>query len=93
MVIPVSCTEHGRWFCTSDKFTDYEAILTHTIHRSKSRSVHASLWASASYESNQGRLWNEIHRMSMVAGVSSPTSVMRDVYEERRSSLEDYTAA
>lgn len=89
-VIPVSCTEQGRWSYNSLEFKDSGNVASYRVRRSKSASVHENLRMSGKFRSDQRRVWDEIDNMSREARVSSHTHAMRDVYESRVESLEDY---
>jgi uncharacterized protein YacL (UPF0231 family) len=92
-VIPVSCTEQGRWSYSSAEFSSSGHIMAHRIRSSKVQSVHDSLRRESSYRSNQGEVWNEIDSLSVQAKVASATSAMRDVYESKSATLAEYEKA
>ena len=89
-VIPVSCTEHGRWHYTSDRFDDSDVVLACSIRSKKNRSVNQSLINGRSYESNQSEVWNEISDLHESAGVSSPTGAMKDTFNDRGNDISAY---
>ena len=91
--IPVSCTEHGRWFYRSHDFADSGVVLPFRTRYNKKLSVDSELKSSGAYRSNQRQVWEDITQMSLIADESSPTDAMRDLYESRMSSLEQYTDA
>lgn len=92
-VIPVSCTEHGRWQYTSDRFDDSDVVLASNIRSKKNRSVNQSLMQGRSYESNQSEVWNEISELHESAGVNSPTGAMKDSFNERAGDISEYLDA
>jgi hypothetical protein len=92
-VIPVSCTEHGRWSYRSSTFGDSDVVMASQVRREKSRSVSENLRTSGQYRSNQGEVWDGIASMSKRASVDSPTAAMKDVFESRTDELEDYLKA
>jgi len=92
-VIPVSCTEHGRWAYRSSTFGDSDVVMASQVRREKARSVSYNLRESGQYRSNQGEVWNGIENMAAKASVHSPTGAMRDVFESRTDELEDYLKA
>lgn len=92
-IIPVSCTEHGRWSYTSREFADSDVIMYSKVRREKSRHVTANLKESASYMSNQGAVWNHIDEMRRDAEVSAPTGAMKDVFEQKAQDLNEYIEA
>ncbi len=92
-VIPVSCTEHGRWSYRSAHFNDSDVIMAKKARENKARTVAMSLRNEKSYRSNQGQVWNDIAALSDEVGVRSETGAMRDVYESRKASLDEYVEA
>jgi len=52
-VIPVSCTEQGRWSYVSEEFADSGTVLSPRMRMVKAASVNVSLNASQRYESDQ----------------------------------------
>ena len=92
-VIPVSCTEQGRWSYVSAAFSDSKAFLAHKIRARKSRSVSESLARAAGFKSDQGEVWEEIAALHGSAGTSSPTGAMADAFKARERDLEERLAA
>jgi len=92
-IIPVSCTEQGRWAYSSAEFSSSGHVMARSIRSSKTRSVHESLRRERSYSSDQGTVWNEINELSAATRVNSPTGAMRDVYESKASELAEYEKA
>lgn len=89
-LLPVSCTERGRWNYRSDKFED-SGIMMSRNHRSfKNESVSYSLSESRGHRADQGGIWSNIDNLSAAAKCASPTSAMRDVYEGRTEDITDY---
>lgn len=87
LVIPVSCTEQGRWRYASAAFSSSDAFLAHKIRSSKARSVSRSLESSAQYHSDQGEVWGHIHALHEKAHFMSPTHAMADVFKAREEDL------
>lgn len=92
-VIPVSCTEQGRWSYTSREFMDSDVVMYARARREKSRHVTANLKAAVGYRSNQGEVWDHIEEMRMSADVSAPTGAMKDVFEQKTQDLNEYIEA
>lgn len=90
VIIPVSCTERGRWSYVSHEFRDSDLILAYNIKRKKAGLVTQNICATGRYESNQGEIWNDIESMSNNAGVYSRTSAMKDIFESKEKDLDDY---
>lgn len=89
-LIPVSCTEQGRWHYTSNKFSDSDVIAAPKVRLYKNISVGKSLERDMSFYSDQGRVWSEIDSYHRSAGTDSSTGAMKDVFEEKKGNLEDY---
>lgn len=92
-VIPVSCTEQGRWSYSTEMFYDSGHVMSPKARAVKSQSVSHSLKVNDSYSSNQGAVWDQISELSARANVRSDTGAMRDVFEMRGKDLSDYTDA
>lgn len=82
-LVPVSCTERGRWRHISARFEDSCNVAVPDVRRAAHRSVTASVRAGRSYRSDQGAVWNEVDNLQSRHGVASATDAMRDVYEKR----------
>jgi len=92
-VIPVSCTEHGRWSYTSSHFADSGVVMASNVRREKVRSVHENLRNRSVFASDQGEVWDNIQGMAANADVRSATGAMKDVFTAKESELDDYLAA
>lgn len=93
VVIPVSCTEHGRWSYAGREFSESGNVMARNIRASKAQGVSHSYALHHEARSDQGRVWDEIHAMAMSADVPSQTGAMRDVFEGRKEELDDYLKA
>ena len=60
-IIPVTCTEAGRWHYSSPSFSHSGHVSPSKLRRAKSSSVSAALKAKLGHTSDQGLVWNEIH--------------------------------
>ena len=89
-IIPVSCTEQGRWNYTSETFADSGVVMARQVRSRKSRSVSASLVSAQSYAGDQGEVWDEIDKLHAGLGVYSPTHAMRDAYEANEDAFRDW---
>ncbi|MGD8921810.1 MAG: hypothetical protein PVH24_01065 [Candidatus Zixiibacteriota bacterium] len=92
-VIPVSCTEQGRWSYRSPEFADSQTVMSPSIRHHKVRSVSHSLLMKMGHRSDQGRVWEEIDALSARAGARSATGAMRDVHEHLARKIEDQCQA
>jgi hypothetical protein len=89
-VIPVSCTEHGRWSYKSGQFEESAYMMSANLRNIKNKSVSFSLQNRREFASDQGAVWDEIGVQARVAGVHSATGAMRDVHEARKEDLDDW---
>jgi len=48
---------------------------------------------SGEYLSDQGAVWNEVHKLENRMEVNSPTSAMGDVYDAKSIDLEEFVEA
>ena len=92
-IIPVSCTEQGRWSYASGEFFDSGHIMNREVRSEKASHVSRSLKESLSYRGDQGAVWDGIASFAQRANVRSTTGAMRDVYESRENDLKDYLEA
>jgi len=88
-VIPVSCTEQGRWHYVSNAFEDSGFVMSRSARIEKNLSVTMSLKAGRVHRSDQGAVWNSIRDLSDRAGVFSSTGAQRDVFESRKEALSE----
>jgi len=93
VIIPVSCTEHGRWSYSSPFFSDSRVMMDYKIRAKKVASVGMAMKYRESRASDQMEIWDEISLMSRKAKVESPTGAMKDVFEARAQALHEYLDA
>lgn len=93
IVVPVSCTEQGRWRYKSRRFSDSGTVAARRVRCSKSASVQNSLKDHGVYRSNQREVWEEIDDLSRDVGVSSRTGAMKDVYTSLEDDLAEFVEA
>ena len=92
-IIPVSCTEQGRWSYTSRQFHDSGYVMSSSLKMSKLRSVSDSLESGHGFQARQGEVWQEVESLMGYADVRSPSMAMKDIYDSRRVELDDYLDA
>jgi ARG and Rhodanese-Phosphatase-superfamily-associated Protein domain len=93
LVVPVSCTEQGRWSYASREFGESEVVADRQVRYAMKESVNASLAYGAGHRSDQGRVWQEVGALHARHATSSPTGAMRDSYQARKSDLDTVLAA
>ena len=99
-IIPVSCTEQGRWAYESAVFADSGNVMSPNIRSAQSAAVARSLKRSNEntrshmrYGSNQSETWDNINRVAMEAEVHSETGAMSDIFKEREKDINNYLEA
>jgi len=93
LVVPVSCTEHGRWSYVSDSFRASGNVLPHHIRHMAYKNVSDSLERDARFSAGQDEIWSAIDDLSKHAKARSSTGAMSDVFEHKRFELDDYLKA
>lgn len=91
LLIPVSCTEHGRWSYASPVFTESGYVMSPQIRAKKVHSVSESLRQERGYRSDQSEVWAEIAQRNQEAGTFSPTGAMRDSFLAKENDLAEVT--
>ncbi len=89
-IIPVSCTEQGRWSYSSARFSDSGHVMSARLRSVKNASVHESLKSNRAYRSNQGAVWDGIVCMARLHDVNTETGAMKDVLDARQKDLDQY---
>ncbi len=92
-IIPVTCTEQGRWAYVSEEFADSNLVMSTKLRMQKSLSVSESLRESREFRSDQGAVWDAINAMSEDAEVHSPTGAMKHVFDSKLKDLDGYLKA
>jgi hypothetical protein len=89
-LIPVSCTEHGRWSYRSSHFDESGHIMSAKLRSIKNASVHKNLKAMLAFLSDQGAVWDEIAIQAYINKASSTTGAMKDVLEAKKEDLDAF---
>ena len=92
-MIPVSCTESGRWNYTSEKFSESKNLPFLAMRVAKEESVTRSLQQAKTFRSDQVKVWGMIDDFLKESNVSSPTNAMKDAYEKRTHDVTGYLEA
>lgn len=93
LLVPVSCTEAGRWAYDAPIFSDSDVIMPAAHRFAKSADVSASLERLGSYDSDQRAVWDRVENLHARLETSSRTHAMRDAYEARRADLASFLDA
>jgi hypothetical protein len=93
IVIPVSCTEHGRWEFTTPYFEDSQVMMDYRIRGKKMASVAMSMKYHKTRHSDQLEIWDDIREVAQKAKVESQTGAMRDIFTSYDRSMEEYVKA
>jgi hypothetical protein len=93
LVVPVSCTEAGRWSYASPQFAESEVVAERHVRYAMRETTHASLAAGVGHRSDQGRVWREVDAMHARQRTDSATRAMRDSYEAKKQDLDRVLAA
>jgi len=93
LVIPVSCVERNRWSGLHHPVEKSDNVMVHSMRLKKVQSVNKNLEKKAGFKSDQSEVWRELDRACYLLNVDSPTTAMRDIYEGRKTELENYLKA
>jgi hypothetical protein len=91
--IPVSCVEAGRWSHRSHEFSSEGRSCYSSVRAYKSEHVTDSMRSHGGHESRQHEVWHDIAAKSHSLGSHSPTDAMSDIYDDHKSSIEEYVNA
>jgi ARG and Rhodanese-Phosphatase-superfamily-associated Protein domain len=90
ILVPVSCTEAGRWAYKSPVFADAGFVSPHKLRRTKSNSVTASLLRNRGHTSDQQAVWQAVDHLCACGGTKSPTHAMFDALAAKAEELQSY---
>jgi hypothetical protein len=93
LIIPVSCTEQGRWAYREREFSDSDTLMSTKLRKIKAQTVSETLADSREFRSDQSTVWTAIREMSEDAGAHSETGAMKAAYEVKKEDLNDYLSA
>ena len=93
LVVPVSCTEQGRWSYASREFSESEVVAERQVRFAMRSTVNASLERGAGFRADQGDVWNEVRGLHGKHRTHSPTAAMRDAYQHKKHDLDKILAA
>jgi len=97
IVIPVSCTQQGRWSYGEEegaKVQSAEYVSPPQMRSSMSCSVSNSLGGGKGFGTNQGEIWRTVKGCyNAPLGVDSPTQAIDDAFRSRKEDLQKYLDA
>jgi len=93
LVIPVSCTEHGRWNYATHEFAAADFVAERDVRRAMRRSVNASVVCGRGFVSDQGEVWDRVADFEEKHGVRSRTGAQADTFQRRKADLDALLAA
>lgn len=86
--VPVSCVEQGRWGYRSKAFESHGTSSHSTLRRKMTRSVTESYLACETPHSDQGEVWDEVHRKLGAMGSKSMSGELEQTYLDTRPRLD-----
>ncbi len=89
-IIPVSCVEQGRWNFVSKNFKSADYSAPFKLRSKKMREVQENLFTRGEHLSNQGEVWEDVHRYASHFRVSSATANLSDVYKKKESDFKEF---
>jgi hypothetical protein len=88
--IPVSCVEQGRWGYRGKEFRRSPHHAAHSIRKMNVMHHKETLKSRQGYRSDQGKVWEHVACMSHEMNAPTATGAMHDVYEQKKSSFEEF---
>jgi hypothetical protein len=88
--LPVSCVEQGRWNYKGRTFGRSPHHAAHSIRRLNVMHHAETLKSRQGYRSDQGKVWSHVAQMSHAMAAPTVTGAMHDVYEQKKSSFEEF---
>jgi hypothetical protein len=89
-LIPVSCTEHGRWSYRSSHLEESGHIMSAKLRSIQNAAVYENLKTSLAFRSDQAAVWDEIAIQAHINKVSSVTGAMKDILEAKQEDLDAF---
>ena len=92
-LIPVSCTESGRWRYNSREFQSSDSMMYASARASKSARVAFHKMNSDRYDAEQSQIWSEVASLHAKSRTFSDSSAMSECYVQRADDLTEYLTA
>src|SRR5439155_20093766 len=93
--VPVSCVEAGRWDGPrhGESFQPAPQVTYPELRRMNNRAARTRAAAGMEARAEQSAVWGEVADKSQRLSADSATGAMHDIYECRRSGLNEFSAA
>jgi hypothetical protein len=88
-IIPVSCTEQGRWQYKSEKFEETDSWIPAEIRAYKNQSVSEQVFQGKNFRSDQKQIWDIIEKYSKSSGFHSKTNALRDITKKTNKKIDE----
>jgi hypothetical protein len=92
LMVPVSCTEQGRWHYDTREFAESALVADRNVRFELARSVDLAAKAGRGFRADQGRVWDEVAMLHDKHGTHSPTGAQRDAYVHKKRDLDEVIA-
>ncbi len=93
LVVPVSCTEQGRWHYDTPEFAESALVADRSVRFELRKSVDLAAKAGRGFRADQGRVWDEVAMLHDKHGTHSSTGAQRDAYVQKKHDLDAILAA
>lgn len=93
LTIPVSCVERGRWHSRSAEFRSEDRMMFAKGRAAKMAQVSRSMRDEGARRSDQGAVWEQVARKTVLFQAAAPTEAMSDVYGHVGPAIGDFRAA
>ena len=90
IVIPVSCTEAGRWAYSRRGFAAAGRVLNQEIRYSKAAAVTKNLKERRARFADQGAVWDGVSKALFALDAASPTSALGDGFDSRANDIKGF---
>ncbi len=89
-VIPVSCTEQGRWRYDEPDFKDSDKLVSSKLRKNIMHSLNTSLERTNLYRADQREVWNEISLYQEQFSRRNPTQSYHRLFEDIKDLIKPY---
>lgn len=89
-VIPVSCTEQGRWNYTKKDFDITDKLVSNKMRKVLSVTVHHSLLMDKSHRSDQAKVWDDINEYMHAFKRENRTRSYDRLFTDLKTEVEKY---